>query len=143
MDASVTYVLGFAPRWPASPSTNRAAAADSAMSDHQWWERAAPLLAQVFDAARYRWAPASGRSRARLTIRLQCRPRLRIVSPEYSTGWLSSSKTAECQPVSRSPSDIPYLNSHANPDAGIKQACGCCALDPVALECGRAVIVER
>ncbi|MFD6162601.1 TetR/AcrR family transcriptional regulator [Nocardia sp. NPDC060256] len=53
MDASVTYVLGFVTSVARIAIDTARAAADSAMSDHQWWERAAPLLAQVFDAERY------------------------------------------------------------------------------------------
>ncbi|MFI6045907.1 TetR/AcrR family transcriptional regulator [Nocardia sp. NPDC051321] len=53
MDASVTYVLGFVTSVARIAIDTARAAADSAMSDHQWWERAAPLLAQVFDPERY------------------------------------------------------------------------------------------
>ncbi|MEV6556341.1 TetR/AcrR family transcriptional regulator [Nocardia sp. NPDC051756] len=53
MDASLTYVLGFVTSVARIAIDTARAAADSAMSDHQWWERAAPLLAQVFDAERF------------------------------------------------------------------------------------------
>ncbi|MEU7142372.1 TetR/AcrR family transcriptional regulator [Nocardia sp. NPDC046473] len=53
MDASVTYVLGFVTSVARIAIDTARAAADSAMSDSQWWERAVPLLAQVFDAERF------------------------------------------------------------------------------------------
>lgn len=53
MDASLTYVLGFVTSVARIAIDTARAAADSAMSDHQWWERAAPLLEQVFDAERF------------------------------------------------------------------------------------------
>ncbi|WP_405160305.1 TetR/AcrR family transcriptional regulator [Nocardia sp. NBC_01499] len=53
MDASLTYVLGFVTSVARIAIDTARAAADSAMTDHQWWERAAPLLAQVFDPQQY------------------------------------------------------------------------------------------
>ncbi|MFF3221972.1 TetR/AcrR family transcriptional regulator C-terminal domain-containing protein [Nocardia suismassiliense] len=53
MDASLTYVLGFVTSVARIAIDAARAAADSAMSDHQWWERAAPLLEQVFDPRQY------------------------------------------------------------------------------------------
>ncbi|GAA5101611.1 TetR/AcrR family transcriptional regulator [Nocardia iowensis] len=53
MDASLTFVLGFVTSVARIAIDTARAAADSAMSDHQWWERAAPLLEKVFDPQRY------------------------------------------------------------------------------------------
>ncbi|WP_378734411.1 TetR/AcrR family transcriptional regulator [Nocardia brasiliensis] len=53
MDASLTLVLGFVTSVARIAIDTARAAADSAISDHQWWERAAPLLEKVFDAQRY------------------------------------------------------------------------------------------
>ncbi|MEV5836303.1 TetR/AcrR family transcriptional regulator C-terminal domain-containing protein [Nocardia sp. NPDC052112] len=60
MDAAVTYVLGFVTSVARIAIDTARAAADSAMSDRQWWERAAPLLAQFFDAERYPLAARIG-----------------------------------------------------------------------------------
>ncbi|WP_433712115.1 TetR/AcrR family transcriptional regulator C-terminal domain-containing protein [Nocardia sp. CA-084685] len=60
MDAAVTYVLGFVTSVARIAIDTERAAADSAMSDRQWWERAAPLLAQFFDAERYPLAARIG-----------------------------------------------------------------------------------
>ncbi|MGW0245883.1 TetR/AcrR family transcriptional regulator [Nocardia goodfellowii] len=53
MDAALTHLLGFVTAVARISIDTARAAADSAMSDHQWWERAAPLLEQVFDSERY------------------------------------------------------------------------------------------
>ncbi len=60
MDAAVTYVLGFVTSAARTAIDTECAAADSAISDRQWWERAAPLLAQFFDAERYPLAARVG-----------------------------------------------------------------------------------
>ncbi|WP_433758565.1 TetR/AcrR family transcriptional regulator [Nocardia sp. CA-135398] len=60
MDAAVTYVLGFVTSVARIAIDTERAAAESAMSDRQWWERAAPLLAQFFDAERYPLAARIG-----------------------------------------------------------------------------------
>ncbi|QIS16192.1 TetR/AcrR family transcriptional regulator C-terminal domain-containing protein [Nocardia arthritidis] len=53
MDAALTHVLGFVNSVARIAIDSAAAVADSAISDHQWWERAAPLLAEVVDPAAY------------------------------------------------------------------------------------------
>ncbi|MEV6277478.1 TetR/AcrR family transcriptional regulator C-terminal domain-containing protein [Nocardia sp. NPDC051832] len=53
MDAALTHLLGFVTSVARVAIDTERAAADSTMSDHQWWERAAPLLEQVFDTERY------------------------------------------------------------------------------------------
>ncbi|MFI9510783.1 TetR/AcrR family transcriptional regulator [Nocardia sp. NPDC052566] len=53
MDAALTYLLGFVTSVARIAIDTARAAADSALSDEQWWARAAPLLEQVFDAERY------------------------------------------------------------------------------------------
>ncbi|GAB2646861.1 TetR/AcrR family transcriptional regulator [Nocardia goodfellowii] len=53
MDAALTHLLGFVTAVARISIDTTRAAADSAMSDHQWWERAAPLLEQVYDSERY------------------------------------------------------------------------------------------
>jgi AcrR family transcriptional regulator len=60
MDAALTFVLGFVTSVARIAIDTERAAADSAISDHQWWERAAPLLAEVFDAQRYPLAARVG-----------------------------------------------------------------------------------
>ncbi|WP_433601033.1 TetR/AcrR family transcriptional regulator C-terminal domain-containing protein [Nocardia sp. CA-135953] len=60
MDAAVTYVLGFVTSVARIAIDTERAATESAMSDRQWWERAAPLLAQFFDAERYPLAARVG-----------------------------------------------------------------------------------
>ncbi|WP_040696552.1 TetR/AcrR family transcriptional regulator C-terminal domain-containing protein [Nocardia vinacea] len=60
LDAAVTYVLGFVTSAARIAIDTERAATDSAMSDRQWWERAAPLLAQFFDAERYPLAARVG-----------------------------------------------------------------------------------
>ncbi|MFI6867913.1 TetR/AcrR family transcriptional regulator C-terminal domain-containing protein [Nocardia sp. NPDC050406] len=53
MDSALTYVLGFVNSVARIAIDTQRAAADSGMSDHEWWERAAPVLARVFDEARF------------------------------------------------------------------------------------------
>ncbi|MEU2033074.1 TetR/AcrR family transcriptional regulator [Nocardia amamiensis] len=60
MDAALTFVLGFVTSVARIAIDTERAAADSAMSDRQWWERAAPVLAEVFDAERYPLATRVG-----------------------------------------------------------------------------------
>ncbi|MFG3616848.1 TetR/AcrR family transcriptional regulator C-terminal domain-containing protein [Nocardia sp. NPDC047654] len=60
MDAALTFVLGFVTSVARIAIDSARAAADSALSDGQWWERAAPVLAQVFDAERYPLAARVG-----------------------------------------------------------------------------------
>ncbi|WP_330250762.1 TetR/AcrR family transcriptional regulator C-terminal domain-containing protein [Nocardia sp. NBC_00565] len=60
MDAAVTFVLGFVTSVARIAGDTERAAADSALSDHEWWERAAPVLAQFFDAERYPLAARVG-----------------------------------------------------------------------------------
>lgn len=60
MDAALTFVLGFVTSVARIAIDSARAAADSAMSDGQWWERAAPVLARVFDAERYPLAARVG-----------------------------------------------------------------------------------
>lgn len=60
MDAALTFVLGFVTATARIAIDTAAAAADSAQSDRQWWERAAPLLARAIDADRYPLATRVG-----------------------------------------------------------------------------------
>ncbi|WP_028478270.1 TetR/AcrR family transcriptional regulator C-terminal domain-containing protein [Nocardia sp. CNY236] len=60
MDAALTFVLGFVTSVSRLAIDTDHAAADSAMSDRQWWERAAPVLAQVFDEQQYPLAARVG-----------------------------------------------------------------------------------
>lgn len=53
MDSALTYVLGFVNSVARIAIDTRRAAADSGMTDQQWWDRAAPVLARVFDAERF------------------------------------------------------------------------------------------
>ncbi|MEV6319925.1 TetR/AcrR family transcriptional regulator C-terminal domain-containing protein [Nocardia sp. NPDC051787] len=60
MDAALSFVLGFVTSVARIAIDTERAATDSAMSDRQWWERAAPVLARVFDAERYPLAARVG-----------------------------------------------------------------------------------
>ncbi|NUS45957.1 MAG: TetR family transcriptional regulator, partial [Mycobacteriaceae bacterium] len=53
MDATLTHLLGFVAAVARIDRDTAAAAADTASSDQQWWERHAPLLAKALDPARY------------------------------------------------------------------------------------------
>ncbi|GAB1822477.1 TetR/AcrR family transcriptional regulator [Herbidospora sp. RD11066] len=53
MDAALTFLLGFVQSNARADLDTQAAARDSAMSDEQWWTANAPLLARVFDPARF------------------------------------------------------------------------------------------
>ncbi|WP_067543612.1 TetR/AcrR family transcriptional regulator C-terminal domain-containing protein [Nocardia crassostreae] len=60
MDAALTHVLGFVNSVARIAIDTERAAADSGESDHEWWERAAPILERVFDAGRYPLAARVG-----------------------------------------------------------------------------------
>ncbi|MGW4352093.1 TetR/AcrR family transcriptional regulator C-terminal domain-containing protein [Nocardia sp. NPDC004582] len=60
MDAALTYVLGFVTSTAQLAIDAAGAAAESGQSDQDWWERAAPLLARVFDTERYPLAARVG-----------------------------------------------------------------------------------
>jgi AcrR family transcriptional regulator len=60
MDDALTYLTGFVYACARAEADARAAAADSAMNDAQWWAANAPLLAKVFDAAAYPLAARVG-----------------------------------------------------------------------------------
>lgn len=53
MDACLTHLLGFVQGCARAAADARSAATDSAMSDQQWWDTHAPLLARIFDAEQY------------------------------------------------------------------------------------------
>lgn len=53
MDAALTFVLGFVETCARSAAEIQTAGHESAMSDHEWWAANEPLLARVFDGARY------------------------------------------------------------------------------------------
>lgn len=60
MDSALTYVLGFVTSVAQLAIDSARAATESGASDHEWWERAAPLLERVFDAERYPLAARVG-----------------------------------------------------------------------------------
>ncbi|MEV6072776.1 TetR/AcrR family transcriptional regulator [Nocardia sp. NPDC052001] len=60
MDAALTYLLGFVTSVARIAIDTARAAADSGESDHDWWERAAPLLERVMPAERYPLAARVG-----------------------------------------------------------------------------------
>lgn len=60
MDSALTYVLGFVTSVARIAIDTQRAATDSGITDHDWWERAAPLLADVFDEAQYPLAARVG-----------------------------------------------------------------------------------
>jgi hypothetical protein len=60
MDAARTFLLGFVETCARAAAAARAAQHESALSDQQWWDANAPLLARVFDAARYPTAARVG-----------------------------------------------------------------------------------
>ncbi|MBF6333852.1 TetR/AcrR family transcriptional regulator C-terminal domain-containing protein [Nocardia transvalensis] len=60
MDAALTYVLGFVTSVARIAIDTERAATASGMSDQQWWERTAPVLARVFDPGRYPLAARVG-----------------------------------------------------------------------------------
>src|SRR6202042_2517656 len=60
MDAALTFLLGFVQAAARSAAETAAARQDSAISDEQWWAANAPLLARVFDEAKYPTAARLG-----------------------------------------------------------------------------------
>ncbi|MFG2635661.1 TetR/AcrR family transcriptional regulator [Streptomyces sp. NPDC048362] len=60
MDAALTFLLGFVQSVARADLDTQAAVRDSAMSDAQWWAANAPLLARVFDPARFPLAARVG-----------------------------------------------------------------------------------
>jgi AcrR family transcriptional regulator len=60
MDAALTFLLGFVQAAARSAADAAAARQDSAMSEEQWWAANAPLLARVFDEAKYPTASRVG-----------------------------------------------------------------------------------
>ncbi|SEC21039.1 transcriptional regulator, TetR family [Streptomyces sp. 2231.1] len=60
MDAALTLLLNFVQSVARATLDTRAAARDSAMSDEQWWAANEPLLAKVFDPARFPLAARVG-----------------------------------------------------------------------------------
>ncbi|MCU1642216.1 MAG: hypothetical protein JWN03_2491 [Nocardia sp.] len=60
MDAALTHVLGFVTSVARIAIDTARAAAESGESDHDWWQRAAPLLERVFSADRYPLAARVG-----------------------------------------------------------------------------------
>ncbi|NNH74841.1 TetR family transcriptional regulator [Nocardia uniformis] len=65
MDAALTHVLGFVTSVARIAIDTRRASVDSGMTDHEWWERTAPVLARVFDPARYPLAARVGEAAGR------------------------------------------------------------------------------
>jgi AcrR family transcriptional regulator len=60
MDAALAFVLGFVESCARAAADTRAAQLESRMSDSEWWSANAPLLARVFDAAKYPLAARVG-----------------------------------------------------------------------------------
>jgi AcrR family transcriptional regulator len=60
MDAALTFLLGFVQAAARSAAEAAAARQDSAMSEEQWWAANGPLLARVFDEAKYPTASRVG-----------------------------------------------------------------------------------
>ncbi|WP_460701202.1 TetR/AcrR family transcriptional regulator C-terminal domain-containing protein [Nocardia thraciensis] len=60
MDAALTYLLGFVTSVARIAIDTARAAADSGMSDREWWERTAPVLERLFDTDRYPLAARVG-----------------------------------------------------------------------------------
>ncbi|MDX3231493.1 TetR/AcrR family transcriptional regulator [Streptomyces sp. ME19-01-6] len=60
IDAALTFLLDFVRSVARAELDAQAAGRESAMSDAQWWEAHAPLLAKVFDAERYPLAARVG-----------------------------------------------------------------------------------
>ncbi|MCM6774766.1 TetR/AcrR family transcriptional regulator C-terminal domain-containing protein [Nocardia sp. CDC159] len=60
MDAALTHVLGFVTAVARIAIDTERAAADSGLSDHEWWQRTAPVLDRVFDPSRYPLAARVG-----------------------------------------------------------------------------------
>ncbi|MBB5914284.1 AcrR family transcriptional regulator [Nocardia transvalensis] len=62
MDAALTHLLGFVTSVARIAIDTERAAADSGLSDREWWERAAPVLERVFDPEHYPLAARIGAS---------------------------------------------------------------------------------
>ncbi len=60
IDAALTYLLGFVQASARAAAEVGATQRDSAMSEAQWWEVNAPLLARVFDERRFPTASRVG-----------------------------------------------------------------------------------
>ncbi|MFE6860688.1 TetR/AcrR family transcriptional regulator [Nocardia sp. NPDC057668] len=60
MDAALTHVLGFVNSVARIAIDTARATADSGVSDHEWWERAAPLLERVLTPERFPLAARVG-----------------------------------------------------------------------------------
>ncbi|KQV15384.1 MULTISPECIES: TetR/AcrR family transcriptional regulator [unclassified Kitasatospora] len=60
IDAALTHLLGFVRSTARTALETQAAAADSAISDADWWEANAPILAKVFDPERFPLATRIG-----------------------------------------------------------------------------------
>ncbi|WP_184941918.1 TetR/AcrR family transcriptional regulator C-terminal domain-containing protein [Kitasatospora kifunensis] len=60
LDAALAFVLRFVESVARTTLDAQAAVRDSAMSDEQWWAANEPLLARVFDPARYPLAARVG-----------------------------------------------------------------------------------
>ena len=60
MDAALTYLLGFVQASSRAAADAQAVARESKMSDEEWWAENGPLLARVFDAAKYPTAARVG-----------------------------------------------------------------------------------
>nr|WP_245967059.1 TetR/AcrR family transcriptional regulator [Sphaerisporangium album] len=60
MDDALTYLLGFVHTSARAAADLRTAQRESVLTDEQWWEVSAPLLARVFDGARYPTATRVG-----------------------------------------------------------------------------------
>jgi hypothetical protein len=60
MDAALTHVLSFVQAWARSAADFAAAAAESALTEEEWWAVNAPLLERVLDPAAYPLASRVG-----------------------------------------------------------------------------------
>ncbi|MGQ9407727.1 TetR/AcrR family transcriptional regulator C-terminal domain-containing protein [Mycolicibacterium gilvum] len=60
MDSALTYVLGFVTSVARIAGDAREARRDSGVSDQAWWDRAGPLLAEVFDDEKFPLAARIG-----------------------------------------------------------------------------------
>ncbi|MFC8273217.1 TetR/AcrR family transcriptional regulator [Streptomyces sp. NPDC057271] len=64
MDSALTHLLGFVQSAARAELDARAVDRESAMSDHEWWDAHAPLLARMFDAERFPLASRVGEAAA-------------------------------------------------------------------------------
>ncbi|GGL07994.1 TetR family transcriptional regulator [Sphaerisporangium melleum] len=60
MDDALSYLLGFVHASARAAADARAFEHEGALTDQQWWEASAPMLAQVFDAEKYPTAARVG-----------------------------------------------------------------------------------